>query len=127
MTILFHDKRHPSEMGGAEVNAFFTHLAVEQHVAASTQNQALSAILFLYREVLQQPLELNLNAVRAKRPRNLPTVLTVDEVRAILQQMDGVCQLVAQLLYGSGLRLSEALGLRVKDHRLCPDAAVHSR
>jgi len=113
--ILFHDKRHPSEMGGAEVNAFLTHLAVEQNVAASTQNQALSAILFLYREVLQQPLELSLDAVRAKRPRHLPTVLTVEEVRAVLSQMDGVSRLVAQLLYGSGLRLNEALGLRVKD------------
>jgi integrase len=113
--ILFHNKRHPSEMGGDEVNAFLTHLAVAENVAASTQNQALSAILFLYREVLQQELDLNLNAVRAKRPRRLPTVLTVEEVRAVLQQMDGVSQLVAKLLYGSGLRLNEALNLRIKD------------
>jgi len=84
-------------------------------VAASTQNQALSAVLFLYREVLQQELDLNLDAVRAKKPRHLPTVLTVEEVRAVLQQMEGVSQLVAKLLYGSGLRLNEALGLRVKD------------
>ena len=113
--ILFHNKRHPSEMGGDEVNAFLTHLAVAENVAASTQNQALSAILFLYREVLQQELDLNLNAVRAKRPRRLPTVLTVEEVREVLRQMDGVSQLVAKLLYGSGLRLNEALNLRIKD------------
>lgn len=90
-------------------------MAVAENVAASTQNQALSAILFLYREVLQQELDLNLDAVRAKRPRRLPTVLTVEEVRAVLQQMDGVSQLVAKLLYGSGLRLNEALSLRIKD------------
>ncbi|WP_156815354.1 integron integrase [Pseudanabaena sp. PCC 6802] len=113
--ILFHNKRHPSEMGGNEINAFLTHLAVVENVAASTQNQALSAILFLYREVLQQELDLNLDAVRAKRPRRLPTVLTIEEVREVLQNMDGVCQLVAKLLYGSGLRVNEALGLRVKD------------
>jgi integron integrase len=113
--ILFHNKRHPSEMGGDEVNAFLTHLAVSENVAASTQNQALCAILFLYREVLQQELDLNLDAVRAKRPKRLPTVLTVEEVRAVLQQMDGVSQLVAKLLYGSGLRLNEALSLRIKD------------
>jgi site-specific recombinase XerD len=77
--ILFHNKRHPNEMGGDEVNAFLTHLAVNENVAASTQNQALSAILFLYREVLELDLGLNLDAVRAKRPRNLPTVLTVAE------------------------------------------------
>jgi len=113
--ILFHNKRHPSEMGGDEVNAFLTHLATTENVAASTQNQALSAILFLYREVLQQELDLNLDAVRAKKPRRLPTVLTAEEVRAVLQQMEGVSQLVAKLLYGSGLRLNEALSLRVKD------------
>jgi site-specific recombinase XerD len=76
--ILFHNKRHPQEMGSVEVEAFFTHLAVEQHVAASTQNQALSALLFLYTEVLQQPLAAPLNAVRAKQPHRLPTVLTRD-------------------------------------------------
>jgi integron integrase len=113
--ILFHDKRHPSEMGGVEVNAFLTHLAVTENVAASTQNQALSAILFLYREVLQEELNLNLDAVRAKRPRYLPTVLTVDEVLLVLQNMSGIYQLIARLLYGSGLRLNEALQLRVKD------------
>ena len=113
--ILFHNKRHPSEMNGEELNTFLTYLAVDEKVAASTQNQALCAILFLYREVLQQELDLNLDAVRAKRPRYLPTVLTVDEVLAVLRQISGIYQVVAKLLYGSGLRLNEALQLRVKD------------
>ncbi|PZU97424.1 MAG: integron integrase [Pseudanabaena sp.] len=113
--ILFHNKRHPSEMGGDEVNSFLTHLAVNENVAASTQNQALSAILFLYREVLELELGLNLDAVRAKRPRNLPTVLTVAETLEILNNLTGVYQIIAKLLYGSGLRLNEALQLRVKD------------
>ena len=113
--ILFHNKRHPNEMDGDEVNAFLTHSAVHENVAASTQNQALSAILFLYREVLQQELNLNLDAVRAKRPHYLPTVLTVEETLEILKNLTGVYQIVAKLLYGSGLRLNEALQLRVKD------------
>jgi len=113
--ILFHNNRHPSEMGGDEVNDFLTHLAVNENVAASTQNQALSAILFLYREVLELELGLNLDAVRAKRPRNLPTVLTVTETLEILNNLTGVYQIIAKLLYGSGLRLNEALQLRVKD------------
>ncbi len=113
--ILFHDKRHPTEMGGEEVNAFLTHLAVKENVAASTQNQALCAILFLYKHVLQQELDLCLDTVRAKRPRNLPTVLTVDEVLAIIQNLSGVYQLLVKLLYGSGMRLNEALKLRIKD------------
>lgn len=113
--ILFHNKRHPSDMDGEEVNAFLTYLAVTENVAASTQNQALSAILFLYREVLQQELNLNLDAVRAKRPHYLPTVLTVEETLEILKNLTGVYQIVAKLLYSSGLRLNEALQLRVKD------------
>jgi site-specific recombinase XerD len=100
-------------MGGDEVNAFLTHLAVNQNVAASTQNQALCAILFLYREVLQQELDLRLDAVRAKLPHYLPTVLTVDEVQSVLCQVSGIYQIVAKLLYGSGLRLNEALQLRI--------------
>jgi integrase len=113
--IFFHNKRHPQEMGADEINQFLTFLAVEEKVAASTQNQALSALLFLYREVLKLELDLDLDAVRAKRPRNLPTVLTAEEVRAVLFHLSGTPLLVAKLLYGSGLRLSEALGLRVKD------------
>ena len=113
--IFFHNIRHPQEMGADEINQFLTFLAVEEKVAASTQNQALSALLFLYREVLKLELDLDLDAVRAKRPRNLPTVLTAEEVGAVLLQMSGTPLLVAKLLYGSGLRLSEALALRVKD------------
>jgi len=85
--ILFHNKRHPNEMGGDEVNDFLTHLAVNENVAASTQNQALSGILFFYREVLELELGLNLDAVRAKHPRNLPTVLTVAETLEILNNL----------------------------------------
>ena len=113
--ILFHNKTHPKDMGGAEVEAFLTHLAVKENVAASTQNQALSALLFLYRYVLHQDLECQLEAVRAKRSRYLPTVLTKDEVRSVLRQVSGVQGLVLKLLYGSGLRLNEGLQLRIKD------------
>ena len=113
--IVFHGKRHPSAMGGAEVNQFLTHLAVERHVSASTQNQALSALLFLYRVILEDPLPWLDDLVRARRPLRVPVVLTIDEARAVLENMDGGAQLVAQLLYGSGLRLLEALMLRVKD------------
>jgi integron integrase len=112
--ILFHNKRHPAEMGTAEVTQFLTHLAVSEQVSASTQNQALSAIVFLYRFVLQQEL-VNVNAVRAKPSRYLPTVLTPDEVQCVISYLHGVYKLVVQLLYGSGLRLSEGLQLRVKD------------
>ena len=113
--ILFHHKRHPQELGVPEVEAFLTDLAVQQHVAASTQNQALSALLFLYTEVLQQPLAGPINAVRAKQPQRLPTVLTREEVRRVLDALAGVHQLMAKLLYGSGLRLMECVRLRVKD------------
>ncbi len=113
--ILFHDKRHPSEMGAPEINAFLTHLAVRKHVGASTQNQALSALLFLYRWVLRQPLPRIDEVVRAKRPRRLPTVLTHDEVLLLLGALHGAPRLVATLLYGTGMRLLEGLRLRVKD------------
>jgi len=113
--ILFHNKRHPSEMGKVEIEAFLTHLAVKEQVAASTQNQALSALLFLYRHVLEQALDFNIDAVRAKRSRYLPTVLTPTEVQQILSHLFGVHKLVIQILYGSGLRLTEGLQLRVKD------------
>lgn len=99
-------------MGGAELEAFLTHLAVEEHVAASTQNQALNAIVFLYREVLKQDLGIQIESVRAKRSRYLPTVLTQEEAIAVIRQMSGVYQLVVKLLYGSGLRLTEALQLK---------------
>jgi integron integrase len=113
--ILFHDKRHPKDMAEAEVEAFLTHLAVEEDVAASTQNQALSALLFLYRYVLQQPLTESIDAVRARPSKYLPTVLTTSEVQRLLQCLEGTHQLVAKLLYGSGMRVKEVLRLRVKD------------
>jgi integron integrase len=113
--ILFHDKRHPQEMGVAEIEAFLTHLAVQKKVAASTQNQAMSALIFLYRQVLNQELGDSMNALRAKKSRYLPTVLTKDEALSVIDQLFGIHQLVVKLLYGSGLRLSEALRLRVKD------------
>lgn len=113
--ILFHDKQHPKEMGSTEIEAFLTYLAVKERVAASTQNQALSALLFLYREVLKQELDSPVDALRAKRSRYLPTVLTKEEVLAVIQNLSQVHKLVIQVLYGSGLRLTEGLQLRVKD------------
>jgi site-specific recombinase XerD len=110
----FHGMRHPREMGSAEVNAFLTHLAVEGQVSASTQNQALSALLLLYRELLERDLDLE-GVVRARKPQRLPVVLTEEEVRSVLQRLEGSEALVAGLLYGSGLRLMEALRLRVHD------------
>ncbi len=103
--ILFHGKRHPAQMGGAEVRAFLTHLAVNGKVAASTQNQALSALLFLYRHVLEQELGTVEDVVRARRPTRLPTVFTQAEVNRVLEAMQGTRALMAGLLYGSGLRL----------------------
>jgi len=113
--IRFHRLRHPDSMGKSEVEAFLTHLAVDRKVSASTQNQALSALLFLYREVLEQPLPWMNGVVRAKRPLKVPVVLGREEVRAVLAELDGVYRLVGLLLYGSGLRLIEALTLRIKD------------
>lgn len=113
--ILFHNKRHPKEMGVPEIEAFLSHLAVNSQVSASTQNQALSAILFLYQQVLNQELDGRVNALRAKRPEHLPTVLTPEEVSAVLSQMSGVHRLIVQILYGSGLRQAECLELRIKD------------
>jgi site-specific recombinase XerD len=113
--IYFSGKRHPRELGAAEVTAFLNHLARERNVAASTQNQALSALLFLYREVLGMPLPWLDQLERAQRPAKLPTVLTREEVRRLLDRMRGMKWLMASLLYGAGLRLSECLKLRVKD------------
>jgi integron integrase len=114
--VLFHDKRHPAQLGAADVAAFLTHLAVKGRVAASTQNQALNALVFLYRHVLDQPLPEDLDDIaRAKKPSRLPVVLTRDEVHRLLSRLDGTHALVGGLLYGAGLRLLEALRLRVKD------------
>jgi integrase len=112
--ILFHGKRHPAEMGATEITAFLSSLAVQAHVAASTQNQALSA-LFLYRGVLEQDLPWLDEVVRAKRPERLPVVLTRSEIRAIVGGLSGTPRLMALLLYGAGLRLLECAHLRVKD------------
>lgn len=113
--ILFHDKRHPSVMGAAEIRAFLSHLAVNKNVAASTQNIAFSALLFLYREVLKSDMPDISGVERARRPARLPVVFTRGEVQSVLSHLRGPTLLVASLLYGSGLRPSEALRLRVKD------------
>ena len=113
--ILFHGKKHPGSMGGVHVDAFLSNLATVGRVAASTQNQALSALLFLYREVLQVELPWMSEVVRAKRPKHMPVVLTENEVRALLAHLEGTRWLVVNLLYSSGARLLEGLRLRVKD------------
>jgi integron integrase len=113
--ILFHNKRHPKKMGGSDIEQFLTHLAAQKKVTPSTQNQALSALLFLYREVLDLPLDLTFQSVQARRPKHLPTVLSKTEVERVLRQLSGETLLMTQLLYGSGLRLMECLRLRVKD------------
>jgi len=113
--ILFHGKRHPKEMGVHEIQAYLSHLATEKNVAASTQNQALSAILFLYRYVLQIEIEFPTNIIRAEKSKTLPTVLTHHEAITVINKMQGTTQLMTKLLYGSGLRLMECLRLRVKD------------
>jgi site-specific recombinase XerD len=113
--ILFHDKRHPKDMQSQEVEAFLTHLATQELVAASTQNQALSALLFLYKNILHQALPESIAAVRAKRSHYLPTVLTPEEAKSVIQQLSGEYRLITEIRYGSGLRLREAMQLRVKD------------
>jgi integron integrase len=122
--ILFHDKRHPADLGAVEITGFLTSLAVDGKVAASTQNQALSALLFLYREVLQQEVPWLDDLVYAKRPHHLPVVLTREEVRAVLAEIHGVPRLMAVLLYGAGLRLLEYARLRVKDIDIGRDQIV---
>jgi integron integrase len=113
--ILFHGKRHPSEMGEAEISHYLSHLAVSGKVSASTQNQALSALLFLYRQVLRREVEWVEGVVRAKRPLHLPVVLTREEVLAVLNHLQGIEWMMASLLYGAGLRLLECCRLRVKN------------
>ncbi len=113
--IWHHGKRHPKDLGAAEVEAFLSHLAVTRNVSASTQNQAKSALLFLYKEVLGVQLPWLDNVTQAKAPKRLPVVLTKDEVQALLNRLDGTMWLLVSLLYGSGLRLMECLRLRVKD------------
>jgi integron integrase len=114
--ILFHNKRHPREMAVPEINQFITHLVVERKASASTQNQAISAILFLYRNILHIQLDsVSLNFVRPKKGKRVPVVLSKNEAQAIITNMTGAYKLMVQVMYGSGLRLMECLRLRVKD------------
>jgi integron integrase len=113
--ILFHDKRHPNEMGKPEIEAFLTHLAVNRNVAASTQNQAFNAILFLYNHVLDKEMPQGINALRSKKPVRVPTVMTREETLNLIGVMRGTHQLMAKLMYGCGLRVTECVRLRVKD------------
>jgi integron integrase len=111
----FITKKHPGEMGEPEVEAFLTWLAVERNVAKSTQNQAFNALIFLYREVLKRPLEGRIDAVRSFKKQRLPIVMSKEETQRVLSAMNGTTQLMAKLLYGSGIRLMECIRLRVKD------------
>ena len=113
--ILFHQKRHPDKMGKEEIEAFLTYLAINRKVAASTQNHALSAILFLYQKVLDHKLDWLDNVIRAKRPKHLPVVMSRLEARQVIDRIHGVNGLIARLLYGTGMRQMECLRLRVKD------------
>ena len=113
--IYFHNKQHPEDMGEQHISAFLTHLAVDRKVASSTQNQALCALVFLYREVLKKEIGEFENLIRAKKPRKLPVVFTRQEVKEVLLQLDGVNWLLGQLLYGAGLRVMECVRLRIKD------------
>ncbi len=113
--IFFHNVRHPAEMGESDINTFLTHLAVKEKVSASTQNQALSALLFLYRHVLKREIGDLAQVVRARKPKRLPVVMTRQEVKAVLDQLEGDKWLMASLMYGAGLRLMECLRLRVQE------------
>ena len=112
---IFHQNQSPAEMGAREVSTFLTHLAVEHNLAASSQNQALSALLFFFRQVLNRELSWMQNLIWAKKPKKIPTVFTRQEVNLVLSQLSGLKWLMASLLYGAGLRLMECLRLRVKD------------
>lgn len=112
--ILFHNKRHPAEMGGEEIKQFLTHLAVERQVAASTQNQALCGLLYFYRKVLKKEIK-HVDVIWAQRPKRMPEVFTPEEARAVLSGLEGKYWMIGMLLYGAGLRLIESLRLRVKD------------
>lgn len=113
--VAFHGRQHPRDLAEAEIAAFLSWLAIDAQMSAGTQNQALAALLFLYRHVLGVPIAMGRDVVRAKRRRQIPVVMTAEEVWRVLQQLDGTCRLAALLMYGSGLRLMECLTLRVKD------------
>lgn len=113
--VLFHNKRHPREMGVEELEAFLSSLAAPENASPSSQNQALSALLFLYRHVLEQPFDTPVNALRARKYRHIPTVLSVEEVQALFAALSGTQRLMAELTYGSGMRVSETHSLRIQD------------
>ena len=113
--VLFHGKRHPEEMGAVEIHQFLSHLALNENVAASTQNQALCAIIFLYKQVLKQEVGEIENIVWAKKPKKLSVVFTRSEVKSVIKQLSGKKWIMANLLYGAGMRLLECLRLRVQD------------
>jgi len=114
--IFFHDKKHPKEMGKDEIEEFLTSLAIKNRVASSTQNQAFSALLFLYKEVLGIDMsEWNIQALRAQERKRIPVVLTKDEVKLVMENLDGIYKLITMLMYGCGLRMNEVIKLRVKD------------
>lgn len=113
--IRFSGKKHPKEMGKFEIERYLSHLAVNRHVAASTQNQAFNAIMFLYKKVLDMPMELDIRAKRASKRKNLPTVLSKDEARKLISCINGTAKILAGLMYGSGLRSLEVIRLRIHD------------
>jgi integrase len=113
--ILFHDKRHPKEMGKAEIEGFLSYLVIRRNVASSTQNQAFNAILFLYDQVLESKMPEDIQSIRSKKPVRVPTVMTREETHEMITVMNGVHQLMAKMIYGCGLRVLECLRLRVKD------------
>lgn len=113
--ILFHDKRHPKDMGKMEIEAFLSYLAMNRNVAASTQNQAFNALLFLYNQVLEMKMPDDINAMRSKKPVRVPTVMTREETNRLISSMNGTNKLMAEIMYGCGLRVIECVRLRVKD------------
>ena len=113
--VRFHSMRHPNDMGAAEINAFLSHLACDRNVAARTQNQALCALVFLYKHVLNRDVGDLGEVIRAKRPERLPVVLSVDEVEKIFQNLSGLHKLMVLLMYGTGMRIIEVIRLRIKD------------
>jgi integrase len=113
--VAFHGRRHPKDLAEAEIAAFLSSLAIDAQMSAGTQNQALAALLFLYRHVLGVPIAMGREVVRARRHKGIPVVMTAGEAWRVLEQLDGTCRLAALLMYGSGLRLMECLTLRVKD------------
>jgi len=125
--ILWSGKRHPKEMGAVEVNGFLGHLALKERVAASTQNQALNAVVFMYRQVVGRELADLGEFERAQRPERIPVVLSREEVRALLAKLEGTQQLIGRFLYGTGLRLLEGLRLRVKDVGFCTQSSHRAR